>query len=119
MWPPEYGTQPLGLGRRVRERHVVVVADIGEQQAARRAVHDQADIVVNADRPEVGVLGAVQLVDAQAGCGGVELQVERGGLHSFLFLSGQAREAAGEGVGDQEFHDAYTNAEGSCRQQAE
>lgn len=83
---------------------VVVVIDIGEQQAGLRAMHDQPDVGVDAHRPDIGVLGAIEPVERQPRRRRVHLQIDSGGLHRLLILRGQPRETAGEGVGDAEFH---------------
>jgi hypothetical protein len=57
----------------------------------------------NPHRPEVLVFRLVELVEAQAGTGGIDLQVERRRLDSLLLVDGQASEAVGEDVGDAEF----------------
>ena len=38
--------------------------DIAQQQAARRAVHDQPNVSARAHRPEVLIAGTVELVEA-------------------------------------------------------
>ncbi len=83
---------------------LVVVVDVGEQQARGGAVDDEPDVRVHPHGPEALVLRAVELVEGQAGRGGIHLQVEGGHLHRLLLLAGQAAEAVGEGVGDAEVH---------------
>jgi hypothetical protein len=65
---------------------------------------DDADVVVDAHRPEIRVLAAVDSVKMHARCGRIELNVEGRCLRRLLFGSGQPREAVGEGVGDAEIH---------------
>jgi hypothetical protein len=67
-------------------------------------VNDQPDIAADPDRPEVFVLGLVELVELHAGIGRVHLQVKGRGLHGLLLVTGQSGEAVGKRVGDAEFH---------------
>ena len=87
---------------------LVVMIDVAEQQAASRLVDDQPDVAADPHRPEVLVLRLVELVEAHAGIGRVELQVEGRRLDGLLLVAGQAGEAVGEGVGDAEFHQHQT-----------
>jgi hypothetical protein len=82
----------------------VVVVDVAEQEARIALVHDQANVAADPHRPEIPVPRLVQPVQAHAGVGRVELQVEGRGLGRSLLVAGQARQAIGEGVGDAEFH---------------
>lgn len=72
-------------------------------------MNDQPDIATDPYRPEVGILGAVELVKAHAGVGRVYLQIEGRGLDHLLLFAGQLGEAVGEGVGDAEFHQLAVN----------
>jgi hypothetical protein len=65
-------------------------------------VNNDPEIGVDAHRPEVRVLRAVELVERHAGRGRIDLQVERRSLGRLLFLRRKASEAVGEGVGDEE-----------------
>ncbi|HLG79472.1 MAG TPA: hypothetical protein VKY22_00530 [Bradyrhizobium sp.] len=85
---------------------VVVMVHIGKKQARGGLVHDQADIGVDAHRPEIRVPGAVDLVELHARRRRIELKVERRRLHGLLLLRCQARERIREGIGDPEFHHA-------------
>ena len=85
---------------------VVVVADIGDQQAVARLVDDQADVAIDARRPEIGVLALVDAVQLKTVAGRVHLQIEDARLHRLLVQAGQPVEGSGEGVGDQEVHGA-------------
>ena len=67
-------------------------------------MNDQPDVAVHPHRPEVLVLRLVELVEAHAGIGRVELQVERRRLDGLLLVAGQSGEAVGESVGDAKFH---------------
>ena len=82
----------------------IVMIDVAEQQAAVRAVDDEAQIAAGAHGPEILVPRPVELVAAQAGVGRVELQVEGRGLDRLLFFPGEAGQAVGEGVGDAKVH---------------
>ncbi len=82
----------------------IVVIDIAEQQARFAAMNDQTNVAADPHRPEILVLAAIQLVEAQAGAGGIQLQVEGRRLDELLFVVGQAGETIGKGVGDAEFH---------------
>jgi len=53
---------------------------------------------------EVLVPRLVQLVQAHARIGRVQLEVEGGGLDGLLLLASQLGEAVGEGIGDAEIH---------------
>ncbi len=81
-----------------------MVADVAQQQAGGGLVDNDADIGAGPHRPEMRVLGAVELMEGQAGRGGVKLEVEGGGLCRLLLRPGQAGEGGGEGVGDAEVH---------------
>ena len=83
---------------------LVVVVDVAEQEAGSALVNDQPDVAAHPHRPEVLVLGFVDLVEAHAGIGRVELQVESRRLDGFLLVAGQAAKTVGEGVGDAEVH---------------
>lgn len=78
----------------------VVVIDVAEEEAAVGFVDDEADVHVDADRPEVGVFGAIEFVQPHSWAGRVELDIECGGFDGFLFLVGEFAEAGREGVGD-------------------
>ena len=78
---------------------LVVVIDVAEQQARLAPVNDQPDVAAHPHRPEILVLRLVELVEAHAGIGRIELQVERRRLDG-LALARQPGEAVGEGVGD-------------------
>jgi hypothetical protein len=80
----------------------VVVIHVAEQQAARRAVDDQPQILVDAHRPEVPVPRPVQLVEVHSRAAGVQLEIKGRGLDGFLLLTRQPGEAVGEGVGNAE-----------------
>src|SRR5690554_5538325 len=88
------------------------MVDIAEQQAAGRLVNDQANVAADTYRPEVRVLGTLELVKAHAATGRIHLQVKGGGLGSFLFVAGKPGEAGSESVGNPEVHRATT---GPCR----
>ena len=83
---------------------LVVMIHVAEQQTAQRFVHDQADVGADAHRPEVLVLGLVDLVQLHPGVDRIKLQVEGSGLDGFLLVSGQTGEAVGKSVGDAEVH---------------
>jgi hypothetical protein len=77
------------------------------------------EIGVDAHRPEVRVLRAVELVERHAGRGRTDLQVECGRLGGLLLLRRKARKAISESVGDQEVHNRSETSEGDgLRQQA-
>ena len=83
---------------------LVVVADVAEQDARLAPVNDQPDVAIDPHRPEILVLHLVELVEAHAGIGWVELQVERRRLDGLLFVASQSGEAVGERVGNAKFH---------------
>ncbi len=82
----------------------IVVIDVAEQQRLIGSVDDQADISVHADRPEPLVFRAIELVEAEARCRRIQLQVERGRLDRLLLVTGQPGQAVGEGICNQELH---------------
>jgi hypothetical protein len=55
-----FDAPPLGPGI-----GLVVMVHIGEEQARRRLVHDDAQVAADAHRPEIRVLGAVDAVELQ------------------------------------------------------
>lgn len=57
-----------------------MVIDIAEHQIGFCAMHDDADIAIDAYRPEVFVFCAIEFVKVQAGAGRIQLKVESGGL---------------------------------------
>ena len=65
---------------------------------------NQANVHIGADRPEVWVFGAIELMEPQTRASRVELEVKCGGLSSLLLLAGQPSEAVSEGIGNAEFH---------------
>ena len=103
--PPPFGP---GIG-------VVVVADIGDQQAVARLVDDQADVAIDPRRPEIGVLALVDAVQLETVAGRVHLKIEDARLHRLLVQAGQPVERSGEGVGDQEVHCDTRHRSGSER----
>lgn len=66
-------------------------------------MHDQPNVAIDADRPEVLVLRPVELVEAHPRTGRVQLQVERRRLDGLLLVAGESSETARERVGDAEF----------------
>jgi hypothetical protein len=87
---------------------LVVVVDVAEKEACIAFMNDQPNIAARPHRPEVLVSRFIELVEAHAGVGGVDLQVESGRFDGFLLLAGQASEAISESVGDTEVHVAAT-----------
>ena len=81
-----------------------MVPDVAEQQARRRPVHDQSDIVIDAHRPEIRVAGPIEPMEAETGIRQVQLQIKRRRLDRFLLRPIEPREAGGEGIGDAEVH---------------
>ena len=67
---------------------LVVMIDVAEQQAARRLVHDQADIGADAHRPEILVLGFLDLVELHPRVDRIELQVEGSRFGGLLLFTG-------------------------------
>ena len=86
---------------------ILMMTDITDQQAARRLVHDQADIAADAHGGKIGILGAVEFVKAHAGAGRVDLQVEDRGLDRFLFLVAQLGQAVDKGICNAKFHQLH------------
>lgn len=66
-------------------------------------MNDQADIATYAHRPEILVLGTVQLVETHAWTRRIQLQVEGSRFNELLLFARQPCEAVGKGVGNSEF----------------
>lgn len=94
-----FDAPPLGPGI-----GLVVMVDIGEEQARCSLVDNDAQVATDADRPEIWVLRTVNAVKLQPGPGGIELKIEGARLNRLLFLRGQLRERVRESVGDAEVH---------------
>ena len=92
---------PAALGPAIG---VVVMADIGEQQAAAGLVHDDADVAADPDRPEIRVLGIVDPVVLKPRPVRLGLQVEDRELHLLLLVAGKLPERGCEGVGEDGRH---------------
>jgi hypothetical protein len=83
---------------------VIMMGDVGKEQARRRAVDDEPNVGVDAHRPEVRVPGAVELVKGKSWRGWVHLQIEGRRFGGLLFLRSKARQAVCETVSDEEVH---------------
>jgi hypothetical protein len=83
---------------------IIVVADVGKEEALRRLVDDDADIPVDPARPEIRVLGDIDAMQLQARIHRVGLQVEHGGLDPLLLVARQLGQRRLEGISDAEFH---------------
>src|SRR5688572_3925060 len=83
---------------------LVVMTDIAEKDASGRPVDDKTDIAADAHRPEILILGAVELVKTQTGGRRIYLEIEGGRLDRLLLVAGQPCQAVGEGIGDQKIH---------------
>jgi hypothetical protein len=81
---------------------LIVVGDVAHHQAAGQPVDDDADVVVDANRPEVAVLRALQAMELHARIARIELEVEGCVLYGLLLVAGQAREAVVESVREPE-----------------
>ena len=79
---------------------LVVMIDVAEQEAVGGFVHDQPNVAIDADRPEVLILRRVELVEAHPRAGRVQLQVESGRLDGLLLVAGESSETARERVGN-------------------
>ena len=86
---------------------LVMVPNIGQQERGVGLVHDDADVIAGADRPEVLIARTINAVELQPRRGRVELQIEGGGLRYLLLVSGEPAQSGGEAVGDTEF-EAHT-----------
>lgn len=82
------------------------MVDVTQQQAGGGLVDDEADVEIDAHGPEVRVLRAQEPVELQSRTLRVQLQVKGRRFDGLLLVTGQLREAGGEGVGDQEAHSA-------------
>ena len=78
--------------------------DVAEQKAALSLVDDQPNVTSGTNRPEVLVLGLVDLVQLHPGVDRIKLQVEGGRLGGLLLVAAQAGETVCEGVCDAEVH---------------
>jgi hypothetical protein len=92
---------PASLGPRIS---FVVVLDITKQQAGGRSMDDQANVFIDANRPEIRVAGPFKPMEAQARARQVQLKIKRRRLDRLLLRPVQPGEARGEGIGDAEFH---------------
>lgn len=84
---------------------VVVMRHVAKEQAGLSAMDYHPDVERNADRPEVVVFGLFELVKLETRVGRVELEIEGGGLDSFLLVGSETGEAFGEGIGYSEVHE--------------
>jgi hypothetical protein len=66
-----------------------MVPDIGEHQASACLVHDDADVAIDPDRPEVRVLRFVDPVELETRAVGFGLEVKGRQLHLLLLVAGQ------------------------------
>ena len=66
----------------------IVMIDVAEEEARVGLMNDQADVGADPNRPETLVLRLVQLVEAEAGCGRIHLQIERRRLGGLLLVAG-------------------------------
>ncbi len=64
-----------------------------------RPVDDDADVCAYPYRPEIFVLGLIQLVEAQSRIGGIQLEVKRCGFDRLLLVPVESHEAVSEGIG--------------------
>ena|GEM_PF-2747566 len=85
---------------------VVVLSVVAQKNRVVRLVDDEPNAVVDADRPEVSVLAAVQPVKLHPRICRVHLKVKRRCFDEFLLVSCGTGEAVSEGVGDAEVQDA-------------
>lgn len=65
---------------------LIVMVDIGEQNARGCLVHDDTQIAVHADRPEVLVFGLLDAVEMKPGRNRTHLKVHRRNLDGLLLL---------------------------------
>ena len=79
---------PLGPGV-----GVIMVTDVGQQEAGVGLVHDDAEVAVHPDRPEMGVRELLDAMELKARCRRVDLQVEGRGLER-PFAPGRRRRAS-------------------------
>ena len=84
---------------------VVMMTNIGDQQTVAGLVHDQADVAIDARRPEIGILAVIDTVQLETVADRVHLKVEDTRFHRFLVQARQAVERSGECIGDKEVHD--------------
>ena len=83
---------------------LVVMIHIAEQQAGFCPVDDDAQIAIDAYRPELLVLCPVKFVKTHAWIGRIHLEIESRGLDGFLLFACEFGEAVGEGISDAELH---------------
>jgi len=79
---------------------LVVVVHVAQQERIRCPVHDDPEVGVGPDGPEVFVAGPVELVKLHPGVGGIQLKVTSRRLGGLLLVAGKARYAMGKGVTD-------------------
>ena len=66
---------------------LVMMIDIAKEEAVRRPMNDQSDILTDTHRRKIRISRSVQFVELQAGMYGIELEIKGGGLYRLLFLS--------------------------------
>ena len=77
--------EPAPLGPSIR---LVVVIDVAQQQIVGAAMHDQADIAVDAQRAEIWIARRIQLVKLHTRMVRIKLQIERRSLNGLLLIAG-------------------------------
>ena len=83
---------------------VVVVADVGQQEALRRLVDDDPDIPVDPARPEIRVLGGIDAMQLQPRMLRIDLKVDNGDLDSLLLIARQLAQGRLKAVGQKKLH---------------
>ena len=78
---------------------------VAEKKAGLGAMHDESDVAVNANRPEVLVLRLVEAMEIHSRIGWIELKVKSSRLDDLLLVSRQPGEAIAESVSDEKGHD--------------
>ena len=78
----------------------VVVSDVATQQTEISLVNNQADIAIDANRPEILVPSPIEFVKLQSRIGWIQLQFKGSRLDRVLFVACQFGEAVRKRVGD-------------------
>ncbi len=85
---------------------IVVVPDMHQQDIVTALLHNDAEVTVHPQRPDIGTDRLVDAMKLQSRLIGVELQIEHGQLRLLLLLVVEASKGSGECVGENGDHSA-------------
>jgi len=81
---------------------LVVMVDVAEEERVVGLVNDEPDVGTHSHGPESPIARFVQFVELHPGRGGVQLEIEGGGLDGLLLVTRETGEGVGECIGDAE-----------------